>query len=59
MSAARFRDQAALCRRLADTLTVADEVQRLRTLADEYDAAALRVDTRRRARIFDARSSVT
>ena len=59
MNAARFRDQAALCRRLADTLTVADEAQRLRTLADEYDAAALRVDTRRRARIFDARSSVT
>jgi hypothetical protein len=47
MHAARLREQAALCRRLAMTVMAVDTAERMRALAAEYEAEALDLERRR------------
>jgi hypothetical protein len=47
MHAARLREQAALCRRLAMTVTTVDTAERMRALAEVYEAEALDLERRR------------
>jgi len=47
MHAARLREQAALCRRLAMTVTTVDTAERMRSLAAAYEAEALDLERRR------------
>jgi hypothetical protein len=51
MDAARFREQAALCRRLAKQATTADTAERLRSLAAGYDEMVECVERKARARL--------
>ena len=53
MDAARFREQAALCRRLANQATTADAAERLRALALGYDEMAERVARRKEKARFE------
>jgi hypothetical protein len=50
MGAGRIREQAALCRRLARQVTTANEAERLRALAAEYDEMAERVERKAKLR---------
>jgi hypothetical protein len=50
MDAGRFREQAALCRRLANQATTTDTAERLRSLAAGYDEMAECVERKARTR---------
>ena len=50
MNTRRFREQAALCRRLAKQATTPDMAQRLGVLANEYDEMAERVERKMKSR---------
>ena len=50
MSAARFREKAALCLRLAETAKSVDAAASLRLLAMEYEDAARHAEKRQAAR---------
>jgi hypothetical protein len=54
MNAARIREQAALCRRLSKQATNANDVDRLRSLAADYDEMAERIE---KARLRSAREA--
>jgi hypothetical protein len=48
MTAGRFREQAALCQRLAKVTLSAEMAQRLTALAAEYESIACQMDRARR-----------
>ena len=54
MNAGRIREQAALCRRLSKQATNANDVERLRSLAADYDEMAERIE---KARLRSAREA--
>ena len=55
MSRATYcRDQARLCRGLAMQLSNADDMLRLKQIADRYEAEAIALDARRSAPATDA-----
>jgi len=54
MNAGRIREQAALCRRLSKQATNANDAERLRALAADYDEMAERVE---KAKLRSAREA--
>jgi hypothetical protein len=54
MNAGRIREQAALCRRLSKQATNANDAERLRVLAADYDEMAERIEKAKHRSVREA-----